>query len=153
MDAISQTTLSNAFTWTKMLEFRLTLNRSLLLKVWLNNIPTLAKKMAWCWLGDKPLSEPMMVNLLTHICVTRPQWVNPHRSPIYGSLGCNYTIQTDLSCYAKLIHKRKCLILSRHQWSEWRLFFWILYAENVIPINLNPLCYEYMMKCIMILRE
>ena len=25
--------------------------------------------------GDKPLSEPMMINLLTHICVTRPQWV------------------------------------------------------------------------------
>ena len=32
--------------------------------------------MAWCRSGDKPLSEPMMVNLLTHICVTRPQWVN-----------------------------------------------------------------------------
>ena len=28
------------------------------------------------WLGDKPLSEPMMVNLLTHICVSRPKWVN-----------------------------------------------------------------------------
>ena len=26
--------------------------------------------------GDKPLSEPMMVILLTYICVTRPQWVN-----------------------------------------------------------------------------
>ena len=26
--------------------------------------------------GAKPLSEPMMVSLLTHICVTRPQWVN-----------------------------------------------------------------------------
>ena len=26
--------------------------------------------------GDKPLSEPMMVSLLTHICVTRPRWVN-----------------------------------------------------------------------------
>ena len=25
--------------------------------------------------GDKPLSETMMVNLLTHICTTRPQWV------------------------------------------------------------------------------
>ena len=25
--------------------------------------------------GDKPLSEPMMVGLLTHICVTRPRWV------------------------------------------------------------------------------
>ena len=28
--------------------------------------------------GDKPLSEPIMVSLLTHICVTRPQWVNPY---------------------------------------------------------------------------
>ena len=25
--------------------------------------------------GDKPLSEPMMVSLLMHICGTRPQWV------------------------------------------------------------------------------
>ena len=31
--------------------------------------------MAWCRAGDKPLSEPMMVSLLTHICVTWPQWV------------------------------------------------------------------------------
>ena len=26
--------------------------------------------------GDKPLPEPTMVSLLTHLCVTRPQWVN-----------------------------------------------------------------------------
>ena len=26
--------------------------------------------------GDKPLSKPMVVSLLTHICVARPQWVN-----------------------------------------------------------------------------
>ena len=32
--------------------------------------------MAWRRPGDKPLSEPMMVSLKTHICVTRPQWVN-----------------------------------------------------------------------------
>ena len=32
--------------------------------------------MAWRRPGDKPLSEPTMVSLLTHICVTRPQWVN-----------------------------------------------------------------------------
>ena len=31
--------------------------------------------MAWHHWGDKPLSEPMMVSLLTHICVTLPQWV------------------------------------------------------------------------------
>ena len=32
--------------------------------------------MAWRRPGDKPLSEPVMVSLLTHICVTRPQWAN-----------------------------------------------------------------------------
>ena len=42
----------------------------------INNIPALLQIMAWRRPGDKPLSEPMMVSLLTHICVTRPQWVN-----------------------------------------------------------------------------
>ena len=42
----------------------------------INNIPALVQIMAWRRPGDKPLSEPMMVSLLTHICVTRPQWVN-----------------------------------------------------------------------------
>ena len=42
----------------------------------INNIPAFVQIMAWRRPGDKPLSEPMMVSLLTHICVTRPQWVN-----------------------------------------------------------------------------
>ena len=42
----------------------------------INNIPALVQIMAWRRPGDKPLSEPLMVSLLTHICVTRPQWVN-----------------------------------------------------------------------------
>ena len=41
----------------------------------INNIPALVQIMAWRRPGDKPLSEPMMVCLSTHICVTRPQWV------------------------------------------------------------------------------
>ena len=41
----------------------------------IKNIPALIQIMAWCRPCDKPLSEPMMVNLPTHICVTRPQWV------------------------------------------------------------------------------
>ena len=41
----------------------------------INNIPALVQIMARCRPGDKPLSEPMMVRLPTHICVTRPQWV------------------------------------------------------------------------------
>ena len=39
----------------------------------INNIPALVQIMAWCRSGDKPLSEPMMVSVTTHICVTRPQ--------------------------------------------------------------------------------
>ena len=41
----------------------------------INNFPALVQIMAWRLSGDKPLSEPMMVSLLTHICVTRPHWV------------------------------------------------------------------------------
>ena len=41
----------------------------------INNIPALVQIMTWHRSGDKPLSEPMMVSLLTHICVTLPQWV------------------------------------------------------------------------------
>ena len=41
----------------------------------INNIPALVQRMAWRRPGDKPLSWTMMVSLLTHICVTRPQWV------------------------------------------------------------------------------
>ena len=40
-------------------------------KVPINNIPALVQIMAWRRPGDKPLSEPMMVRLPTHICVTR----------------------------------------------------------------------------------
>ena len=39
------------------------------------NNPAMVQIMAWRRPGDKSLSEPMMVSLPTHICVTRPQWV------------------------------------------------------------------------------
>ena len=42
----------------------------------IDNIPALVQMMAWRRSGDKPLCEPMVVSLLTHICVTQPQWVN-----------------------------------------------------------------------------
>ena len=42
-----------------------------------DNNRALVQIMAWRQSGDKPLSEPMMISLPTHICVTRPQWVKP----------------------------------------------------------------------------
>ena len=42
----------------------------------INNTPALVQIMAWRRPGDKPLFEPEMVGLPTHICVTLSQWVN-----------------------------------------------------------------------------
>ena len=41
----------------------------------INNIPILDQILSWRRPGNKPLSEPIMFSLLTHICVTRSQWV------------------------------------------------------------------------------
>ena len=46
----------------------------------INNIPAWVQIMGWRRPGDKPLSEPMLVSLLTHICATRPQWVKGRRT-------------------------------------------------------------------------
>ena len=42
----------------------------------IDTIPSLVQIKAWRRPGDKPLSESMTVRLLTHICITQPQWVN-----------------------------------------------------------------------------
>ena len=45
------------------------------LKIRISNIVALVQIIAWRRPGAKPLSEAMMVSLLTHVCVTRPWWV------------------------------------------------------------------------------
>ena len=42
----------------------------------IDNDLSLVQIMTWRRTGDKPLSEPMMVKLPTHICVSRCQWVS-----------------------------------------------------------------------------
>ena len=61
-------------------KFLMKISLKIVLKGPINNIPidnnpSLVHIMAWSRLGDKPLSEPMMVSLLAHVCVTRSQWV------------------------------------------------------------------------------
>ena len=41
----------------------------------INNIPALVQIMVWRRPGDKPLSEPMLVRIPTHIHASRPPWV------------------------------------------------------------------------------
>ena len=47
----------------------------------INNIPALVQIVAWHRPGYNSLSEPMMVRLLMHICVTRPQLGKPFILP------------------------------------------------------------------------
>ena len=63
MTDVPQTMFSNAFSWMKMYEFRLKFHLSLFLRFQL----TIFQHWFRYWLGT--------VNLLTHICITRPQWV------------------------------------------------------------------------------
>ena len=52
------------------------ISRNFLPKDEIHNITSLVQIMAWRRPGDKSLSEPLMVRLPMHICVTRPQCVN-----------------------------------------------------------------------------
>ena len=60
-----QTIFSGAFSWMKRFKFWLKFHWSLFLRV----------QLTISWSGDKPSSEPMMVCLLMHTCITRHQWV------------------------------------------------------------------------------
>ena len=101
MDAISQTPFSNAFSWMKMFEFRLKFHWSFFPRVQLNNIPAMVQIMAWRRPDDKPLYEPMMVNLPTHICVARPQWVKTLRMMMIpqGRYCIYHKIPTRFCCF------------------------------------------------------
>ena len=75
------------------------------IKIWLkfvpggpnNNFPALVQIMAWRRPGDRPLPELMMVSLLTHICITRPQWVNTFRPKQIGRHFASGTLKFFLS--------------------------------------------------------
>ena len=77
-------------------------------KGFINTIPALVLIMVWRRQGDKPLFEPMLVRSLTHICVTRPQWVNcpvnPHHSTFSGrKLLCRVQICAELKASIKQV--------------------------------------------------
>ena len=69
----------------------------------INNIPALDQIMVWRRSGDKPLSEPMMVGLLTHICVTQPQWVKSVQTLVFNHTQETPQIQWALQCVCKIL--------------------------------------------------
>ena len=75
MAAVFLMAFLNAFSSIKIYYFLIKISLEFVPKGSINNIPAMIQIMAWRRPGDKPLSEPMMVSLPTHICVIRPQWV------------------------------------------------------------------------------
>ena len=60
----------------------------------INNIPSLVQIMAWRRPGDKPLSEPIMVSLLRHICVTELTGYKLNDAMHFGTQGAqNYVFK------------------------------------------------------------
>ena len=74
MHAISQTPFSNAIFLNENIWIPINISLKFIPKGPINYIPAWVQKIAWRRSGDKLLSELIMINLLTHICVTRPQW-------------------------------------------------------------------------------
>ena len=72
MDNIYQTTFSNVFSSMTMFLISIRISLKFIPKGPINNISALVRIMTWRRPGDKPLSEPRMISLATHIGVTRP---------------------------------------------------------------------------------
>ena len=87
----------------------------------INNNPALVQVMAWRRSGDKPLSEPMMVSLLTQICVTRPQWVNTPLVPCLSTMIPIDFGDTTLTRQISLIYASQNYLFQNYTyWSRWR---------------------------------
>ena len=73
---ISKWQITNTISWlNENIWISLEISLKFVPEVRIDNIPALVQIMACHPPGDKPLSEPMMVSLLAHICITHPQWV------------------------------------------------------------------------------
>ena len=78
--------------------------------------------MAWRRLNNNALSEPKMISLLTHLCVTRPEWLNHIKITF---------------CAAGLFHW--LLDKTKWQWCDIFYFTWVI----AVPSNLSYVRWHY----------
>ena len=116
--------------FTKNVSILLKISLKFVPNVQINNISTLVQMMAWRQPGNKPLSEPMMVSLLTFICVTRPQWVKANSA----CMGTTMTWQ----------HWIDLQNAKSYQWMTHNgLFTWIIYHIHSLVCHMY-----YITECI-----
>ena len=89
----------------------------------INIIPALAHIMACRLVGTKPLSGPMMIRLLTHLCVTRPQCVKAtHWQDNANSCVCHAAL---LTCLVQRKELNKCTLSCGMNWLCKESYFWV----------------------------
>ena len=169
MAAISQTTFWYIFSLIKILEFRLKFHWKFVPRGPINNILPLVQIMAWRRPGDKPLSEPMMVRLLRHLCVTRPQWVKPFRCSPFSNFAIAVMIMAaDVQNVMLLdhqqtqgwLHSERCFHFCQSEflqpWLQWPRSDVIWNSINQVklldefqfhPGRVLPVCWVLVMLC------
>ena len=111
--------------------------------------------MAWRRPGKKPLSEQMVVRLLTYICVTQPQWVDIERalSTFMASVNSDYWLMFDFCCYGYwgccMVHRiaQMCAITGGCVNYWWLLAPWV--QGQLVEVNfyvVYHLCYKVYLK-------
>ena len=125
----------------------------------INNIPALVLIMAWRRPGDKPSSEPMLVRSLTHICVTRPQWVligaisipeivfihslvlqeNVYEITLYDVdiLYCTVNMNR-CECMIRVEYPCKCKWISKARFADGQVYYWVCLLSNDQTILMGP---------------
>ena len=99
------------FNKNELISLRISLK--LVPKIQINNIPAFVQITAWRRPGNKPLSQPLMVSLLMHVCITQPQWVKCHKEKSLTHKWGKYTMLSSLrfwhlwkscsSCYKMML--------------------------------------------------
>ena len=89
----------------------------------INNSPSLVQMMVWRRPDAKPLSEPMMVSLLTDICVTRPQWVKAKCHKLHKlekeKLKQLQELNRHLILPNFIVNKRNCAVIWLNRTQNW----------------------------------
>ena len=104
MAAISQTTFRNAFSWIKRCEIWFKFHFNLFPMV---QVTIRLHLFRWCpgaFQAPSHYLNRWSPWLLTHICVTRPQWVKPHKSRVdwvMSNLKLTVLILSNQTCFAE----------------------------------------------------
>ena len=84
----------------------------------INNTPASLQMIPWRQLGNRPLTEPMVVRLPKHVWLTRPQWI---KTEAHGTMS-NKNLNGDRTVYIKALNSEP----HNHKW-------WVITTRLCIP--------------------